>query len=156
MATRSADGPNNNVEPDDRWPNAETRRHTIGNQRAKEEADGPDREREAEHLGREEELADEVQDQDRVDDVGEEVRQAGRRRDAPQEPLPPDVPEALDDLGSHRWPLALLIQLRLGRGLVATDREHEQRGHDEAQRVDEDGERRRERPDQERPPRPAR
>ena len=98
--------------------------------------------------GRELELADEVEDEDREHDVREEVRGPGRGGDAAQEAVRPDVAEALGDLGPHRRTLAMPIDLWLRGRLVATDREQEQRRHDEADRVEDDRERRGDRADE--------
>ena len=131
-------------------PDAETGREPGGCQRAHEEADRPDREREPDGLRGQVPLLGQVQDEDRAGHVAEEVGRAGRRGDRAQPAMVEDVAEADGDVladGLLR-PVDRLVVL-LHRRLRAPDPEHEHRRHEVADRVDHHRERRLQHPDQE-------
>ena len=84
-------------------------------------------------------------EQDRADHAREEIVAGDVDHHRPHERMPRDVAQPLAELGAHR-----LSRRRRGVGkrLLAADRRHEERRHDEADRVGEDRVRRSQRCDE--------
>ena len=99
-------------------------------------AEVADRERDPDRARGQVELADGVDEQDREDDLAEEVRERRHRHHRPLIGMPEDVAEALTELGPERP--ALRARRRL---LLLADPEEQHRGDRIADRVDEHGDR---------------
>ena len=120
----------------DRPPDAEPLADPLGGQRRRQRAEVADRERDPDRARGQVELADGVDEQDREDDLAEEVRERRHHHHRPLIRIPEDVAEALTELVPERPALGARRRL-----LLLADPE-QQHGRDRvADRVDEHGDR---------------